>query len=94
MASKGMKAKEASFEERLEQLEALADKMEQGKQPLQEILQDYEAGVKLSRELQAELEQAKARMMEIKLGKGEGQVPVPSDVMEQGNLLDGLDAEA
>ncbi len=91
MAGKVSKASQVpSFEQRLEQLEALADQMEQGELPLQELLKKYEEGILLSNSLTAELEQAKAKMLEMKLGMGEWQRPVPSSVVEQASLLDGM----
>ncbi|MEA5016483.1 MAG: exodeoxyribonuclease VII small subunit [Candidatus Limiplasma sp.] len=94
MAGKVSKAKQeaVSFEERLEQLEGLAQKMEQGNLPLHELLQDYEEGMRLSAGLQAELAQARARMMEIKQNGGAGQKPQPSELGQQASLLDELDA--
>ena len=87
------KAEAISFEERLEKLEALAEKMEQGSLPLEELLQDYEEGLRLSQALEAELEQARARMMEVKSGKaGEAEVKV-SQVVTQGSLLDEMESE-
>ena len=83
MAGKVNKPREASFEERLEQLEALAGKMEQGGLPLQELMAAYEEGMKLSAGLKGEIEGAKARMMEIKLGDGASESLRPSDVTEQ-----------
>ena len=95
MAAKVSKEREnsLSFEERLEKLETLAQRMEQGNLPLQELLKDYEEGMQLSSALQGELAQAKARMMEIKLGGGPDAKPKPSDVVQQATLLDGLDLE-
>jgi len=82
-----------SFEERLEKLEALAQKMEQGALPLEDLLRNYEEGLKLSQALVAELEQARARMMEVKSGKaGEAEVKV-SQVVTQGSLLDEMESE-
>lgn len=95
MAAKVSKAQEnsLSFEERLEKLETLAQRMEQGNLPLHELLKDYEEGMKLSATLQGELNQAKARMMEIKLGGGPEAKPQPSDVARQASLLDELGLE-
>ena len=91
MAKKESKA--VSFEERLAKLEALAQKMEQSSVPLEELLKSYEEGVKLSQELEAELENARARMTEIKLGK-DGQIEkTPSQVAVQETLLSSLGQE-
>ena len=86
MAAKAGKA--MSFEERLEKLEALAQKMEQGALPLEALLRDYEEGLKLSQALEAELERARARMMEVKSGKAGAAEVTPSQVVTQGSLLD------
>lgn len=91
MAGKVSKPKEKTFEERLEQLEALAEKMEQGNLHLYELMAAYEEGAKLAAGLRAELEQVQARMMEIKLAQGEK--PIPSGVVEQGSLPAPLEAE-
>lgn len=85
--AKVSKEAKLSFEERLERLEALAEKMEQGRLPLEEMLADYEAGLKLSVELTSELDQARARMLEVKTGKGGTPVVEPSQVVSQGSLL-------
>ena len=64
-----MAAKTKSFEERLEQLETLVNRMEEGGMPLSAALKDYEAGVRLVRELNAELEAADKKMLELKNGQ-------------------------
>lgn len=91
--AKVSKEAKLSFEERLERLEALAEKMEQGQLPLEEMLADYEAGLKLSAQLTSELEKARARMLEVKAGKGGAPVAEPSQVVSQGSLLDELEME-
>jgi exodeoxyribonuclease VII small subunit len=80
-----------SFEERLEKLEALAQKMEQDALPLEALLQNYEEGIKLSQALEAELEQARARMMEVKSGKAGAALVTISQVVTQGTLLDEME---
>ena len=84
---------EPTFEERLELLEALTDKMEQGSLPLHELMSAYEEGVKLSAGLRAQLERAKARMTEIKLGQGAFEKPTFIEEPGQGSLLDALETE-
>ena len=82
------KKKTVSFEQQLEKLEALAELMEQGKLPLHELMQAYEDGLKLSAQLKAELEKAKARMLEVKREK-DGTIQLePSDITQQTTLLD------
>ena len=91
MATKANKA--LSFEERLEKLEVLAEKMEKGASPLEEMMRDYEEGMQLSQQLEAELEKSRARMMEIKAGKDGIPEAKPSRVATQASLLDDLETE-
>ena len=44
-----------SFEERLARLEALSEKLKEGKIPLEEAVSVFEEGMKLARELEKEL---------------------------------------
>ena len=64
-----MAKKQASFEDRLMELEDLVKKMEGGSLPLNEALAAYEAGMKLSRELTQELDGAEKRMLELSGGQ-------------------------
>ena len=64
-----MAKKQASFEDRLMELEDLVKKMEGGSLPLNEALTAYEAGMKLSRELTQELDGAEKRMLELSGGQ-------------------------
>jgi exodeoxyribonuclease VII small subunit len=63
------KSTEPSFEEELAKLEVLAEKMETGELPLDELMAAYEEGVKLSKALTKRLDAAKARLSEVKAGK-------------------------
>jgi exodeoxyribonuclease VII small subunit len=67
-------AKTKSFEDRLEQLETLVTRMEEGGMALSAALKDYEAGVRLVRELNAELDAADKKMLELRSGQ-----PVPME---------------
>lgn len=67
MAAKAVK--ESSFENQLEQLETLVEKLETGSLTLDEMLETYEKGVKLGDTLEKRLTLAKARLIEIKEGK-------------------------
>lgn len=87
MAEKVKKEKQ-SFEQRLEKLEALAEQMEQGDLPLNQLLALYEEGLMVSHQLEAELATTKARMMEIKEAKGGRAQAKPSQVVVQESLLD------
>jgi len=83
--------KEPSFEEELARLEALAERMEDGSLPLDELMNAYEEGAQLSKALQERLERAKARLNEVK-AKKDGTVTVtPSNVAVQSSLLDELE---
>lgn len=84
-------SKAMSFEEGLSRLEAIAEEMERGEKPLDDLLKLYEEGVKLSNELTRKLEAAEARMQEVVSGVDGKPQAVPTDVVEQGNLLDQLD---
>ncbi|MBR6185251.1 MAG: exodeoxyribonuclease VII small subunit [Clostridia bacterium] len=64
-----MAKKQASFEERLMELEGLVKKMEGGSLPLSEALSAYEEGMKLSRQLTEELSGAEKRMLELSGGQ-------------------------
>lgn len=89
MAAK--KTKTLSFEEGLERLEQIAGEMERNELPLDELLKLYEEGMKLSGELNRKLENTTSRMMEIKLGHDGEVKAVPSDIVCQQSLLDGLE---
>lgn len=64
-----MAKKQATFEEKITELETLIRKMEGGNLPLDEQLKSYEAGMKLSKELTAELSAAEKRMLELSGGQ-------------------------
>ena len=64
-----MAKKQASFEDRLRELEGLVKKMEGGSLPLAEALNAYEAGMALSKQLTKELEDAEKRMLELSGGE-------------------------
>ena len=88
-AKKTVKA--ISFEEGLSRLEAIAEEMERGEKPLEELLKLYEEGVKLSGELTQKLEAAEDRMLEVVSSADGKPQTVPTDVVEQKSLLDPLD---
>ena len=64
-----MAKKQASFEDRLMELEGLVKKMEGGSLPLNEALAAYEEGMKLSKQLTEELAAAEKRMQELSGGQ-------------------------
>lgn len=53
-----MATKEASFEEQLAQLQQIVSQLEQGNIPLEEALDEFQEGIKLSRQLQDKLTNA------------------------------------
>ena len=54
--------KKATFEEQLTQVEALLERMEEGGQPIEEALKDYETGLKLLTGMERELAEMKQRL--------------------------------
>ena len=64
-----MAKKQASFEEKLMELEELVRKMEGGSLPLSEALAAYESGMKLSKQLTEELAAAEKKMLELSGGQ-------------------------
>jgi exodeoxyribonuclease VII small subunit len=54
-----------TLEEKLDRLEAIVAKLEEGGVPLEESLRLFEEGVKLAAEVKAELESARARILEV-----------------------------
>lgn len=50
--------KEPTFEEQLAQLQQIVNQLEQGNVPLEEALQQFQEGIKLSKELQGKLTNA------------------------------------
>ena len=63
--------KKATFEEQLTQVEALLERMEEGGQPIEEALKDYETGLKLLTGMEKELAEMKQRLTVL----GEEQTP-------------------
>mgnify|MGYP001018654680 CR=1 FL=1 len=60
--------KPVPFEEKLEALETLVTRMEEGELSLDELLATYEQGVKLADSLKKDLENAQNRLSELKQG--------------------------
>lgn len=69
-----MAKKQATFEDKLTELEELIRKMEGGSLPLDETLKAYEEGMRLSKALTEELGQAEKKMLELS-----GGVPQPME---------------
>lgn len=63
--------KKLTFEERLQQVEALIAKMESGEMPLEEAMQQYEAGLNALNTLEKELTAAQQRLTVLRQQNGE-----------------------
>lgn len=70
--------KKLTFEERLQQVEALIAKMESGEMPLEEAMQQYEAGLNALNALEKELTAAQQRLTVLRQQSGEG-IEVPME---------------
>jgi exodeoxyribonuclease VII small subunit len=75
--------KEKAFEEALRELEEIVNRLEQGEIPLEEALQLFEQGVKLSRFCHTKLDEAQKRV-EIVLKDESGKMTTRSFEMEEG----------
>ncbi len=70
--------KKLTFEERLQQGEALIAKMESGEMPLEEAMQQYEAGLNALNALEKELTAAQQRLTVLRQQNGED-IEVPME---------------
>lgn len=70
--------KKLTFEERLQQVEALIAKMESGEMPLEEAMQQYEAGLNALNALEKELTAAQQRLTVLRQQSGED-IEVPTE---------------
>lgn len=70
--------KKLTFEERLQQVEALIAKMESGEIPLEEAMQQYEAGLNALNALEKELTAAQQRLTVLRQQSGED-IEVPME---------------
>ena len=70
--------KKLTFEERLQQVEALIAKMESGEMPLEEAMQHYEAGLNALNALEKELAAAQQRLTVLRQQSGED-IEVPME---------------
>lgn len=84
---------EPSFEQGLERLEALAETMESGELSLDALLTAYAEGAALAKAMAAKLDNARARLNEVKAGKDGSLTVTPSDIAVQGSLLDDPDVQ-
>ncbi len=63
------KSEEPSFEEMLSQLEAVVSAVEEGKIGLEEVINQYEKGMKLIQRCRALLTQAEARIQTLQIAE-------------------------
>ncbi len=70
--------KKLTFEKRLQQVEALISKMESGEMPLEEAMQQYEAGLNALNALEKELTAAQQRLTVLRQQSGED-IEVPME---------------
>lgn len=70
--------KKLTFEERLQQVETLIAKMESGEMPLEEAMQQYEAGLNALNTLEKELTAAQQRLTVLRQQNGED-IEVPME---------------
>ncbi len=70
--------KKLTFEERLQQVEALIAKMESGEMPLEEAMQQYEAGLNALNALEKELTAVQQRLTVLRQQSGED-IEVPME---------------
>lgn len=70
--------KKLTFEERLQQVEALIAKMGSGEMPLEEAMQQYEAGLNALNALEKELTAAQQRLTVLRQQNGED-IEVPME---------------
>ena len=70
--------KKLTFEERLQQVEALIAKMESGEMPLEEAMQQYEAGLNALNALEKELTAAQQRLTVLRQQSGDD-IEVPME---------------
>lgn len=69
----------AHFEAALKELEAVVQRMERGEQPLEEAMRDFERGVQLTRQCQAMLASAQARVDMLSSRNGQPEPFLPDD---------------
>lgn len=83
-----MTEKESTFEEEMEQLKQIVNGLESGNLPLEEALDKYEQGIKLSKQLNDTLTKAEKKLT--KMVNEEGQVTL---FEEKDDLNDNADEE-
>ncbi len=83
-----MTKKQKSFESSLEELEKIVAALEDGDRPLEEALELFEKGVKLSRECQKRLDEAE-RKIQVLLKDAEGEPVLEEFEGENPGIADG-----
>lgn len=78
--------KQPTFEQGLNELETMAERMEQSDLPLEDLMKLYREGVALSNELQKKLEGMKAGLRELRLGKDGKAEPLPEPKESQTSM--------
>ena len=63
-------SKEKKFEENLADLEAIVQRLESGQVPLEEAISEFQKGMKLSKDLQATLDQAEKTLVKVMQADG------------------------
>ncbi|MBF0806016.1 MULTISPECIES: exodeoxyribonuclease VII small subunit [unclassified Streptococcus] len=64
-------SKTQTFEEKMQELELLVKRLEQGEVPLEEALKEFQLGMTLSQELQKTLQEAEKTMVTIMGANGQ-----------------------
>ncbi|MHB9782096.1 exodeoxyribonuclease VII small subunit [Streptococcus sp. 10F2] len=64
-------SKTQTFEEKMQELELLVKRLEQGEVPLEEALKEFQQGMTLSQELQKTLQEAEKTMVTIMGANGQ-----------------------
>jgi exodeoxyribonuclease VII small subunit len=83
------KKKAATFEQALEELEELVERLEAGDLPLEEALADFERGVKLTRECQQKLAIAEQKVKVLMEESGSiRELPFDSELDEEDSAED------
>ena len=75
--------KKAGFEEQLKELEGIVGKLEGGDLSLEESLDLFERGIRMSRDLQASLQAANLRVTRLLEGEETGEVPFEGGAVQE-----------
>lgn len=78
--SKAADIKKMSFEEALEELKAIVERLEQGEGKLDDAISAYDRGAQLKRHCEDKLREAKAKIEKISLGPDGEPASEPFDV--------------